>query len=527
MERTAAASWVTDALVAWVDQLAHRGVFVTDSSMAIRSWNRWLVMHSGRSADDVIGRPLYDVFPDLLDRGFDAYYADALAGEPRVLSEAFHRYFIPMRRTIGGTPFDMAQSIRIEPLRVDGAVTGTVTVIEDVTERVITERELRSRIAAADSARQLAEEASHLKDDFLAALSHEIRTPLNSVIGWARVLQLRGAAPAEPLQVIERNSLKQLQIVDDLLAMSRVISGRLRLSIRPTDVPALVRDVIDSLTPAIDARRLVLTLHCADDLPLVAADPGRLQQAVGNVISNAVKFTEPGGAIDLAIACEDGHVTVRVSDNGVGIPRSFLPHVFELFRQADASPSRIHDGLGIGLALARRIVELHGGDIRAESEGPDRGTTFWISLPVQGSAHAHPAAIPPRTVHPVNTLGGCRVVVIERDPDASALVAAMLADYGADVRCCTTSDDVHALVAHQRFDPNVVLADIDDEPDFGSALLRSLRHNAGSRTLRAIAISDHGGDGMRIRALAAGYLDHLPKPFQPATLASAVAAVLS
>jgi PAS domain S-box-containing protein len=270
--------WAAGGLLAWIDHLDDRGVFVTDESMVVRSWNQWLSAHTGRPAHEVVGRSLYDLYPELQTRGFDTYYAAVLAGEPRVLSERFHRHLLPMRRMVAGADgFEMAQSVRVEPLVVEGRIAGTITVITDVTDRVITERELRSRIAAAEHAREIAEHASHLKDEFLGTLSHEIRTPLNAVIGWARVLRRRAkdAGQQAALSTIERNSLKQLRLVDDLLGMSRAVSGRLRLSLAATDLAALTEDTVAGIRSAAEAKGLRLHVAIDDGLPLINADAGR------------------------------------------------------------------------------------------------------------------------------------------------------------------------------------------------------------------------------------------------------------
>src|SRR3954470_17341358 len=232
----------------WFAELDDRGVFITDDRLIVRRWNQWLAAQTGLPPEAAVGRGLLELFPDLAARGLDASYRDALAGEVRVLSQRFHRFLLPITRNFHGAGMtEMAQSARIEPLRNERGVIGTITLIEDVTERVISERELRNQIAASDQARQLAEEASHLKDEFLATLSHEIRTPLNAVIGWTRILQTQQSvrSRAHALEVIERNAMSQMRLVEDLLDMARIISGKLRLKIDPMSLVDVAQAAVD------------------------------------------------------------------------------------------------------------------------------------------------------------------------------------------------------------------------------------------------------------------------------------------
>ena len=236
----------------WFEELDDRGVFITDERLIVRRWNQWLGAQTGRSAEDVVGQSLFAIYPTLVERGVDAYYRDVLAGEVRILSERFHRFLLPITRNFHGAGLtEMAQSARIAPLMNGDAVIGTITLIEDVTERVIAERELRNQIAASEQARRLAEEASRLKDEFLATLSHEIRTPLNAVIGWTRILRTQPSARsrAHALEVIERNAISQMRLVEDLLDMARIISGKLRLKIDAVSVAEIAQAAVDVIAP--------------------------------------------------------------------------------------------------------------------------------------------------------------------------------------------------------------------------------------------------------------------------------------
>ncbi len=250
----------------------------------------------------MIGRRLFELYPNLANRGVDAYYRDALAGEVRILSERFHRFLLPITRNFHGAGLtEMAQSARIEPLRGRDGIIGTITLIEDVTERVIAERELRNQIAASEQARRLAEEASRLKDEFLATLSHEIRTPLNAVIGWTRILRTQPSvrSRAHALEVIERNATSQMRLVEDLLDMARIISGKLRLKIDAVSIAEIAQAAVDVIAPGATAKGVAVEVAVEEDLPLVSGDSERLQQVILNLLANAVKFTETGGQIRL------------------------------------------------------------------------------------------------------------------------------------------------------------------------------------------------------------------------------------
>src|SRR6185295_16639927 len=301
-----------------------------------------------------------------------------------ILSERFHKFLLPITRNFHGAGFtEMAQSARIEPLRDGPVVIGTITLVEDVTERVIAERELRTQIAASEEARRVAEEASRLKDEFLATLSHEIRTPLNAVIGWTRILQTQPSvrSRAHALEVIERNAMSQMRLVEDLLDMARIISGKLRLKIDGVSLVDVAQAAIDVVAPGAAAKQVAIEAVFAPDVPGVSGDGERLQQVVWNLLSNALKFTESGGRIRLEVASDGGNVRLSVRDNGQGIAPDFVPYVFDRFRQADASASRRHGGLGLGLSLVRQIVELHGGRVGVESGGVKQWSLFWFSLP--------------------------------------------------------------------------------------------------------------------------------------------------
>jgi len=520
------ATELDSASARWFEELDDRGVLITDDRLIVRRWNPWLVAQTGRRAEDVVGRALVDLYPTLVERGIDRYYRDALAGEVRILSERFHRFLLPITRNFHGAGLtEMAQTARIEPLTRDGAVIGTITLIEDVTDRVIAERELRNQITASEQARRVAEEASRLKDDFLATLSHEIRTPLNAVLGWTRILRTQPPArsQAHALEVIERNAVAQMRLVEDLLDMARIISGKLRLNIETVALTDIAQAAVDVVAPAAAAKQIAIDVSFDEDLPAVSGDAERLQQVVWNLLSNAVKFTEPGGEIRLQITREQTSVRLSVRDTGQGIAPEFAPYVFDRFRQADSSASRRHGGLGLGLALVRQIVELHGGAVGVESGGVQLGSTFWVTLPATASIGAH-AAPAPASNEPV-TLKGVSILIVDDENDARELLVAILQDLGADVRAAGSAAAALAALRDGAFRADVIVSDVGMPGTDGFALVREIR-SLPSETLRrlpAIAVTAYTNPEDRVRALVAGYQHHIPKPVDASALAAAIA----
>jgi signal transduction histidine kinase/CheY-like chemotaxis protein len=513
----------------WFEDLADRGVLVTDDALVVRAWNTWLATHTGIAASDAVGQHLLTVCPAIAARGLDRHYRDALAGEVRVLAHRFHQFLIPMVRSAAAHGAnDMSQTARIAPLTADGRVVGTITIVEDVTERVVSERELRSQILVAEHARTIAEAASRLKDDFLATLSHEIRTPLNAVLGWARILRTQPAVKSRDhaLEVIERNAASQLRLVEDLLDIARVISGKLRLDIKSLDVQQVVQAAIDVVEPSAAVKRITIRTHFDPLRTLVSADADRLQQAIWNVMSNAVKFTPAGGSIDVHIVKGPATVDIVIADTGQGISREFLPYVFDRFRQADASPSRRHGGLGLGLALARQIIELHGGSINVDSAGTDRGAQFSIRLP-EADALAHAAKAPgPGSVD--ITLKGTTVLLVDDSTDGREMLEVALRSYGADVVAVESTATAVAMLTHGGLVPDVLVSDIGMPGGDGYELIRRVRAlSSRLRQLPAIAVTAYADAEDRLQALDAGYHLHLPKPVDPAVVASSIKRVVA
>ena len=521
------------AMVRWFLETTHQGLFATDASLRVLAWNRWMQIHTGRSASDVVGRPLLEAFPELVTRELDRCYRDALEGQVTTLSQGLHRYVLPLTPTHAdlGLP-QMPQSGHIGPLMDGDRVIGTVTTIENVSDRLASEAELRKQIDAQRLARAAAEDALRSKDEFLSTLSHELRQPLNAVLGWTRILLTKKDADqdaiAKALHVIDRNAMAQAAMIDDILDVARVVAGKLRLEVRPTDLLQVVLAAVDVITPSATAKRIVITTTLDPTTPLVLGDAARLQQIVWNLLSNAVKFTDSGGPVHITLAPAGASARLTVVDSGLGITPEFLPFVFDRFRQSDASSTRRQGGLGLGLALARDLVELHGGTIRAESDGAHKGSTFTISLPTVVSTE--PPASPPGATDSSAADGvllkGLRALVVDDDTDARELLAAMLVGYGADVVAARSSDEALGLLqeaaAGHPFD--VILSDIGMPRNDGYELMRRVRRldpQAGG-DIAAVAVTGYANPDDRERVLAAGYHVHVSKPIDPKALASAI-----
>jgi signal transduction histidine kinase/ActR/RegA family two-component response regulator len=385
----------------------------------------------------------------------------------------------------------------------------------------------RDRVIALERER----DANRLKDEFLATLSHELRTPMNAVLGWARVL--RSTAADEPtrergLESIERNARSQARLIEDLLEISRIVTGKLRLQVREIDLAAIVETAVDIVKPAALAKRLRLDANIETRPALTQGDPDRLQQVIWNLLSNAVKFTPPDGRVSVRLVRKKGYV-LTVQDSGTGIEPKFLPHVFDAFRQADGSATREHGGLGLGLAIARQLVEAHGGTIAARSAGKDEGAAIEVFLP---SVVEPP--VPARTVSDAGAeaidsslLAGVDVLVVDDDEDARVLLQMTLSDYGATVR--TAASTPEALAAIARSVPHVVLSDIGMPHEDGYDLLRQLRARSADRggTIPAIAVTAYASAADRSSTQAAGYQAHIAKPFEPSDVARLVRRLLT
>ena len=509
-------------MLQWVEDHAPTGLFITDRELRIRGWNGWLSGASGLTSDEVLGRRLFDVVPSLLERGLDTYYHEALDGQVKVLSHTLHRHIIPCERADGQL---MPQSGRIGPLLDGAAVIGTITTIADVTDRVATERQLRAQIAAAEDARQQAELASRVKDEFLATLSHEIRTPLSAVLGWVHLLKAREpdmATVKRAIEVIERNAQSQLTLISDMLDMARISSGKIRLELTDVNLIAIATAAIEAIRPAAEAKGLRLVGDLPPTAVHVRGDADRLQQIIWNLLSNAVKFTGEGGAVVVSVRSDAKGARLSVADTGQGIEGKFLSQVFERFKQADTSAARRTGGLGLGLALVKDLVTLHGGSVTAESPGPGLGSTFSVQLPPPPAAGTATDATP-APVTSGATLEGIGVLIVEDDPDAREIAVRAIKEAGGEpVAVGNAVEALTALAAvPRRLD--AMVSDIGLPGTDGYALLGAIRALPSQRgSIPAIAVTAYASEADAQRAREHGFLGHLAKPYVPATLVAAV-----
>ena len=429
------------------------------------------------------------------------------------------------------------------PMMAQGKALGAISFVGAESGRQYSEddlrvaRELANRAAlAVQNARAYARanEASRLKDEFLATLSHELRTPLNAVLGYTRMLRsgMLGAEKTGPaLDTIERNATALKQIIEDVLDISRIVAGRLRLSVQAVDLPTILHDSRATVTPAADAKGVRIETIIDPSVPPVPGDPDRLQQIVWNLLSNAIKFTPRGGRVQVRLSRVNSHVEITVADTGAGISAEFLPFVFERFRQADATFTREHGGLGLGLSIAKQLIELHGGTIAAASGGPGAGATFTVSLPlmiVHSAEHAsQPQSTPSPVLEPVKAaprLDGLHVLAVDDERDSLALLRAVIESAGGRVTTAASAAEALELVAVDP--PNVLICDIGMPGTDGYGLIRALRRmEEPMRSLPAAALTAYARTEDRITSLASGFHMHLVKPIDPLELLVAVSSL--
>lgn len=400
---------------------------------------------------------------------------------------------------------------------------GTCTDIEDNKQA---DQEREALLASERAARTEAERAVRVKDEFVATLSHELRTPLNAILGWAQFLLRDRSDPvklSKGLEVIHRNARLQAQMVDDLLDMSRIMSGKLRLDVSEMELAPVIDNVLASVQPAADAKEICIT-GSADAGILILGDPARLQQVLWNLVMNAIKFTPRQGTVTIALRRRNTDAELAVSDSGKGIKAEFLAHVFDRFRQEDSSTTRIFSGLGLGLAITRQLVEMHGGDIHAASDGEGRGATFTVHLPLcaprRNALVSAPAGLPRAQsdagVDP--RLDGMHILLVEDEPDGRDLVQRLLEDRGARVTACASA--AAGLDAFMLERPDLVLSDIGMPIQDGYEFLRLLRQREGSANppIPAVALTALARSEDRQRALLAGFQSHIAKPVDPLEL---------
>jgi PAS domain S-box-containing protein len=484
-----------------------------DLNSIITSWNPAAERIFGYTAEEAIGKSIRMVIPAHLQNEEDLVLSKIRAGE-RV------DHYETIRQRKDGTLINV--SLTVSPIRDEhDVIVGASKIARDVTERARLLNE--------------AKEASRIKDEFLAVLSHELRTPLNAILGYARLLR-GNLLPADQveraIETLERNARWLTQIVDDVLDVSRIVSGKIRLDVQAVDLSTVVNNAVQTVQPAADAKGVRIQSLIDPGAGPVSGDPDRLQQVMWNLLSNAVKFTPRNGRVEVRLERVNSHIDIVVSDTGIGIETAFLPLVWERFRQADAGPTRKTGGLGLGLAIVRHIVEMHGGTVQATSPGLNQGSSFTVSLPMM---IVKPAALPKRE-HPaaeqraplasLGDLKGVHVLAIDDEQDALHLLSDVLELAGAKVTTCGSAAEALSTLETER--PNVILADIGMPEMGGHDLIKRVRNSLVQevREIPAAALTAFARSEDRVKALQSGFEMHLSKPIDPGELVAAVATLV-
>jgi PAS domain S-box-containing protein len=506
-----------------VEGVADYAIFMLDVNGKIATWNVGAQRIKGYTAEEAIGHHFSMFYPaEANESGWPEHELQVAAEKGSFVDTGW-------RVRKDGTM--LWANVTITALRDEtGRLVGYAKLTRDLTEsKRIEAAELASQerdhlLEAERSARMAAQRATRVKDEFLATLSHELRTPLSAILGWTQVLLRGGAAKPEEqrraIEVIDRNARAQVQLIDDLLDLSRIMTGKIRLDLHQVSLLAIVEAAVDSAKPAADAKDIRLKAILDSVRATVNADSTRLQQVVWNLLTNAIKFTPKGGQVQVLLQRVNSHIELSVSDTGVGIPASFLPHVFDRFSQRDSSTTRVFGGLGLGLAISKQLVELHGGSIRVSSEGEGRGSTFFVELPLsivqieeENALRIHPTAeTQPSELLPLPKLDGIHAFIVDDEPDAREILEKVLRDQGAQVTSFSSADEVMAALKTTK--PSVIVSDIGMPEMDGYQLMRALRASEPRLgRIPALALTAFARAEDRKRSLVAGYQAHLAKPF--------------
>ena len=494
-------------------ELAPVGIILTDGDSQVVSANAEAARILGVSEREMIGAQLGSERLGLDATTLAELLASAASepGRPRTIERRSERQCSTLE----------ARAVLVEV----ASGSGYLLVLQDVTQRLALEKQKNDALAQAEA-------ASRLKDEFLATVSHELRTPLNAVLGWARILrsQIAPEKRAKAIETIERNSLLQAQLIEDLLDITRITTGRLRLEVERVELIPVIEAAIETMRPSVEAKQIRLSQTLDTRAGAISGDPQRLQQIVWNLLSNAVKFSPKGGAVRVLLERIESHIELTVSDNGQGMAPEFLSAAFESFRQADGSASRRHGGLGLGLAITKHLVELHGGTIHAHSDGVDKGASFTVKIPL-AAAQARGSERPPRSERP-DALGELvappelvrlRVLVVDDEHDSRELIGDLLTNCGAIVRMAASTPQ--ALEELDAFRPDVIVSDIGMPGEDGYAFMAKLRARPKERggVTPAAALTAYARAEDRRRALHSGFQMHVAKPVELDELLTVVA----
>ena len=505
------------------------GLCFVDTDLRYRSINERLAEMNGKPVKDHIGRTLREVVPDIADAAEPYYRGVIETGVPILNIES------SMVARSGAVQHFIVSYYPIKDR--EGRVLGVNVVVMEITQRKTIENELERLLLQEKAAREEAEAANRTKDEFLATISHELRTPLTAILGWASMLNggfLSQIQTRRAMQVIERSARAQAALVDDILDTSRIITGRLKLDARPVEIERVFQAAIDVIRPSAEAKRIRLQVVTDDRSSIVFGDANRVQQVIWNLLSNAVKFTSEGGSVEARLARTEGQIELTVTDNGIGIEPEFMPYVFDRFRQADSTATRKYGGLGLGLAIVRHVVEMHGGTVTGSSPGKGRGATFKVRFPIASpdivwqSEERPPGpelkqAAQPKQTDEQQDLNGVRVLVVEDDLDTLEMLRVILQDRGAEVITASSAGD--ALNALEQSLPDALVSDLAMPEQDGYELIEHIRQRDPERggNIPAVALTANARVEDRVRALRAGFQMYMPKPVVPDELVLVVA----
>ena len=491
---------------------------------------------------DFLGKPMREVIPEAVEQGFVGLLDDVYrTGEPYTGNDTFVVITTP-----NGDQREAYFDFIYHPWRdLDGSIAGVMTFAVEVTERVLARQmmekaaaEREEMLAREQNLRRTAEEASRLKDEFLAMVSHELRTPLNAILGWSQMMRsgiiARSDQQEKAIETIHNNARSQAQLIDDLLDITRIVTGKLRLNVSEVNVGSVVNAAVQTVRPAADAKDIRLLVDIPDRRATISGDAERLQQVVWNLLSNAVKFTPKSGQVSVTLEPRGSHLKLTVKDNGEGIEPDFLPYVFDRFSQADMSSTRRKGGLGLGLSIVRHLVEMHGGTISVHSDGKGLGATFTATFPVKSAAvedaarlAGRSAALPDAEFNAPNVrLDGVKVLIVDDEPDACEILEILLEQYGATV--ITANSSAEALDTLGREIPDVIVSDIAMPDEDGYSLIRKLRSLPKDKggEIPAIALTAFASRADSKKALAAGFQSHVPKPLDQNTFITVLASLI-
>jgi signal transduction histidine kinase/ActR/RegA family two-component response regulator len=502
----------TICIMALVQYIANTSLIAVEKAYKIKesTWHTWRTYYLWTSVTYFAGASAAGIIAVMIN-SYGFYAVVATAPIILIICFTYQTYLKNIENSVAQTE---AARLHVEELS------------RYITELQRSEEARGQLLLRAERARSEAEAANRIKDEFLATLSHELRTPLTSLLGWSSVLREAKRDEkvlSQGLDAIDRNARVQAQLIDDLLDVSRIVSGKLNLDVRPLDISSVTRAAINVVRPAADAKNITLDYRAESGLGAISADSARLQQIVWNLLSNAVKFTPQGGKITIRIQQERSHAKVTVQDTGQGIDAEFLPRVFDRFRQADSSTTRSFGGLGLGLAIVRHLVELHGGTVSAESAGIGKGATFSATFPLLAERAQPISSGSEVAASEVRSLDGLRVLLVDDEPEAREIISTVIVRTGAEVKTCISASE--ALVKLSEWRPDVILSDIAMPEEDGYSFIgkvRSLPRDKGGET-PAAALSAYARDEDRLQALAAGYQMHIAKPIGASQLVTMIA----